>query len=104
MKCCPWSFRQSVDIATMQREIHELENELYVSRGTAVRSDVWNIVTKANSFVVQWYECKICMDAPIETVFLPCGHAMSCVTCSANTHVCPACRLPVSSLTRLHML
>lgn len=52
-------------------------------------------------------ECKACMNQPIDTVFLPCGHAVLCRWC-ARRHmqtngsdrarskpVCPMCRAPV---------
>lgn len=38
------------------------------------------------------YMCKVCMDAPLEQVFLPCRHMVTCNRCSfALTH-CPICR------------
>ncbi len=36
--------------------------------------------------------CKICMDNQIAIVFLPCGHLISCVSCSIALSKCPLCR------------
>ena len=37
-------------------------------------------------------ECKICMDAEINIVFLPCTHAIACSKCAMNMEHCPICR------------
>lgn len=36
--------------------------------------------------------CKVCMDAEVNTVFLPCGHLVCCATCSPHLRNCPICR------------
>ncbi|CAF2975271.1 unnamed protein product [Rotaria sp. Silwood2] len=36
--------------------------------------------------------CKVCMDAPIDCVFLNCGHLCTCVDCSQQFSECPLCR------------
>lgn len=36
--------------------------------------------------------CKICMDAPVATLFLPCAHLVTCGNCSAAMVECPICR------------
>lgn len=36
--------------------------------------------------------CKICMDAPIECVFLECGHMATCTSCGKQLCECPICR------------
>ncbi|PRP86863.1 RING zinc finger-containing protein [Planoprotostelium fungivorum] len=41
-------------------------------------------------------QCIVCMDAPLETVFLECGHLACCQTCSVKLKLCPMCRLPIS--------
>ena len=47
------------------------------------------------------YECKICFAHPIESVFLPCGHAMCCTSCAASRGTCPVCVLKVETVTHL---
>ena len=37
-------------------------------------------------------ECKICMDAEVNVVFLPCGHLVCCSSCAPALKNCPICR------------
>jgi hypothetical protein len=37
-------------------------------------------------------ECVICMDAPVDVVFKPCGHSGTCAVCSARLTRCCICR------------
>ena len=46
-------------------------------------------------------ECSICMDAPKDVVFIPCGHVSCCQECSADIHDCPICRQPVTKRQKL---
>ncbi|KAK7026892.1 hypothetical protein SK128_018575 [Halocaridina rubra] len=36
--------------------------------------------------------CKVCMDAEMCIIFLPCLHMATCVTCTLNLTSCPVCR------------
>jgi hypothetical protein len=36
--------------------------------------------------------CQICIDAPVEFVNLPCGHAVCCAKCIRSLMTCPVCR------------
>lgn len=36
--------------------------------------------------------CKICMDAPLNSVLLECGHIVSCINCGKQLSECPVCR------------
>lgn len=49
-------------------------------------------------------ECKICFDAPINTVLLPCGHLCVCLECSkrltGHSRVCPICRTKIRKVVR----
>jgi len=40
--------------------------------------------------------CVVCMDAPLETVFLECGHLACCASCSEKLKLCPICRNLIS--------
>lgn len=48
-------------------------------------------------------ECVVCMDAPREYAFCPCGHYLLCAACNAaTTHpTCPKCATPVESTLRI---
>lgn len=47
--------------------------------------------------------CVICIDAPRDTVFLPCGHVACCHTCAEMIRTCcPVCRSPLRSRQRVY--
>ena len=47
------------------------------------------------------FECKICFDAVVSTVFLPCGHCMACTTCGVKLRNCPLCVSVVERVTHV---
>eukprot|EP00811_Abedinium_folium_P000877 NODE_10805_length_1328_cov_4.639467.p3 GENE.NODE_10805_length_1328_cov_4.639467~~NODE_10805_length_1328_cov_4.639467.p3 ORF type:complete len:188 (+),score=57.06 NODE_10805_length_1328_cov_4.639467:562-1125(+) len=48
-------------------------------------------------------ECIICMDALVNTVFVPCGHMAACSACAARLHrkPCPVCRKKIKLQQRV---
>ena len=38
------------------------------------------------------HTCKICMDAQVKVVFLPCTHMATCSGCAVALSQCPMCR------------
>ncbi|XP_031548636.1 death-associated inhibitor of apoptosis 2-like [Actinia tenebrosa] len=44
--------------------------------------------------------CKICMDAEVGIVFLPCGHISCCPNCASGLDLCPMCRNPIVRMHR----
>ena len=54
--------------------------------------------TPSSEALQRYFECKICFDAVVSTVFLPCGHCMACTACGAKFHTCPLC---VSAVERV---
>lgn len=48
-------------------------------------------------------ECTICMDAPVDTVFVPCGHMAVCHACSKKflKKPCPMCRKRIKIAQRV---
>ncbi|KAJ8390096.1 hypothetical protein AAFF_G00111100 [Aldrovandia affinis] len=36
-------------------------------------------------------QCKVCMDKDIAIVFIPCGHLVTCESCSVSLNKCPIC-------------
>jgi len=39
--------------------------------------------------------CKVCFDARINCVILPCGHLALCMNCCNQLTLCPCCRTPI---------
>jgi len=46
--------------------------------------------------------CKICMDEPMNVVFLPCGHYICCVNCALNVVNCPNCREKIRATVKTY--
>lgn len=46
--------------------------------------------------------CIVCMDAPIETVFLECGHLACCQGCSTKLKLCPICRNQIARVVPIY--
>jgi len=46
--------------------------------------------------------CKICMNSAVNTIFLPCGHFVSCNLCAVYTQVCPICRGDIKSHNKVY--
>ncbi|XP_064489264.1 baculoviral IAP repeat-containing protein 7-like [Ornithodoros turicata] len=44
--------------------------------------------------------CKICLDAEVGVVFLPCGHLVACPACAASVKDCPICRKTIMGSVR----
>ncbi|CAH8631425.1 unnamed protein product [Schistosoma bovis] len=45
-------------------------------------------------------ECGVCMEAPVNCVFLECGHLFSCVDCGRKLTECPLCRQSIVRVVR----
>lgn len=45
-------------------------------------------------------QCKICMDAEVGAVLLPCGHFVACVDCAPSLQDCPVCRQQIKATIR----
>ncbi|XP_046924070.1 baculoviral IAP repeat-containing protein 7 [Lynx rufus] len=43
--------------------------------------------------------CKVCLDHPVCTVLVPCGHLV-CADCAPVLRLCPLCRAPIRSCVR----
>ncbi|KAI0231427.1 E3 ubiquitin-protein ligase XIAP [Lamellibrachia satsuma] len=44
--------------------------------------------------------CKVCLDADMNTVFLPCGHLACCGNCASALSTCPICRTAIQGYVR----
>ena len=45
--------------------------------------------------------CKICYNEKINCVFVPCGHAFSCWSCSVKVLCCPVCRVNFTAIQQI---
>ncbi|PWA49304.1 Ankyrin repeat-containing protein [Artemisia annua] len=50
--------------------------------------------------------CVICLDAPVEGAFIPCGHMAGCMSCLTEIKGkilgCPVCRANIDQIIRLY--
>lgn len=47
--------------------------------------------------------CKICMEQPVDTTLLPCGHLVCCESCAARLRRCPICRKIIQGTVKTYM-
>jgi hypothetical protein len=46
--------------------------------------------------------CKICMDSPIDIIFIPCGHMVTCNKCAQTIKQCCMCRQNITQRIQTH--
>lgn len=71
----------------------EIKNEVIKYRNLEIK--IKNLNNCATNF-----ECKICMEKPINTVNLPCGHTF-CNDCLGNIDYCFICRKKIDNKIKL---
>ncbi|PRP87944.1 serine/threonine protein kinase [Planoprotostelium fungivorum] len=47
-------------------------------------------------------ECKVCLERPMDTVLIPCGHICVCHQCSSNMGQCPMCRSVIQTVVKTY--
>lgn len=47
-------------------------------------------------------ECKVCLEEQIGMVFIPCGHACTCIGCAATVTHCPMCRMFIRGTVKIN--
>ena len=50
-------------------------------------------------------KCKICFDNEIDSVFVPCGHIVSCMKCGLrfDSKQCPICKEQISMVLKTYL-
>jgi len=61
--------------------------------------DVSELVAE-NSRLREQKTCKVCMDAEVGVVFLPCGHLVVCGNCATSLKSCAVCRTTITGTIR----
>ena len=56
----------------------------------------------ARQEVPSTWACRICFDAAIQIVFLPCKHIICCDVCSRKIEICPLCRVHIPETLRVY--
>ena len=91
MGCCLSSETCEVETAPSSiKENERLHREIVALRGSIQDDPTY-----------RRFECKICFDSLVATVFLPCGHCMTCRECGMKFSHCPLCEAPIQNLADL---
>jgi len=54
-----------------------------------------------NRMLMKARTCKVCMDAEVNTVLLPCGHLVCCASCADCAVSCPVCSNHISEKVKI---
>lgn len=49
------------------------------------------------------WECRLCMEAHISTVFIPCGHMLFCRGCAHRVRACPSCNSDILLIQTVYL-
>ncbi|ELT99769.1 hypothetical protein CAPTEDRAFT_30490, partial [Capitella teleta] len=52
-------------------------------------------IKRENEAMKESNTCKVCFDAEVNCVFLPCGHLVCCMSCAEQVSNCPLCRTSI---------
>ena len=56
-----------------------------------------------NARMKRQMRCKVCLNADVGVVFLPCGHLVVCKNCAPNLRNCPVCRSRINETIKVFM-
>jgi hypothetical protein len=59
-------------------------------------------LVEENTRLKEQKTCKVCMDAEVGVVFLPCGHLVVCVNCAPSLKNCAVCRTSIKGSVRTY--
>ncbi|KAI6650520.1 E3 ubiquitin-protein ligase MYLIP-like [Oopsacas minuta] len=58
--------------------------------------DISKISVEGGEKRIKQEYCKICYANRVKTVFCPCGHSVSCISCAKLVNTCPICRKSIA--------
>ncbi|KAJ6645279.1 E3 ubiquitin-protein ligase MYLIP, partial [Pseudolycoriella hygida] len=58
---------------------------------------------KVSERIAEAFTCHICMDNPMNSIFVPCGHVICCEKCALRCETCPLCRSQVSTVNKIFL-
>ena len=89
-------------IEALERQLAEANETVEVLKEQLLSPEYY--LKSSGPSLERMYECKLCMNVPIQCVFLPCGHTLSCRACSQKVKKCPVCQMGIEDRTSLHMM
>ncbi|KAI8388652.1 zinc finger, C3HC4 type-domain-containing protein [Radiomyces spectabilis] len=88
--------------ANFVEQSHVLEKSELVTRVQRLANERKEELKASDSSVNEDSQCRICMDAQQNCVFLDCGHMVTCMSCGKKLietkNECPICREPILKL------
>ncbi len=93
-------------VAKLEKQIEDLSLELNKAHQEIEdRKTLFSqMLPHDDTDVTRKYECKVCMNRLIGVVFMPCGHAMSCLECANRVKKCPVCKRSINEISRIYMM
>ncbi|KFM79609.1 E3 ubiquitin-protein ligase RNF34, partial [Stegodyphus mimosarum] len=105
---CVDSVEKIFELSTMELKLLLTRN--FISfRGCCEKSELqekvcwlWKLkeAAKSKDIVADENLCKICMESTIDSLFLDCGHMVTCTQCGKLLHDCPICRQIIVRVVR----
>ncbi|XP_052708664.1 uncharacterized protein LOC128183607 [Crassostrea angulata] len=95
------AFDSNTRYSNVHQGISRLPVPLDASPGNASYRTQAAKLAEENRQLRQQKVCKVCLDAEIGMVFLPCGHLCCCQACAPNVGQCPVCRANINN--RVHV-
>ncbi|CAG9570575.1 unnamed protein product [Danaus chrysippus] len=95
--------RYVFDIRRTCREVHDRARRDHYTRTRERTHAVQESRPRSRSRSVEALACRVCMDAPIDTLFLPCRHVLCCENCAPRCERCPLCRGEVDKLMHIFL-
>ncbi|XP_071503926.1 E3 ubiquitin-protein ligase MYLIP-like [Diadema antillarum] len=106
--------KYSFDLRRTQQEVHDQARRELFRRGITAQCAHSDLAAQANDRdnrseleeQLQRYQdavlCRVCMNAHLDTVLLPCGHLIICSTCAEMVSSCPSCRVDIVEKKRVY--
>lgn len=111
----PWEqhalhYRKCHYVYLMKGENYHDKVKTKISSLTSTKAtEIVNATAKTNTALTntsslhELMKCKICYQNDYNTVFLPCGHTLSCIQCALTVKKCPLCRKPIYKKIKIYL-
>ena len=93
-----------VNTDALLEEIFKISKEK-LATAEAPTAEAATVVSTVSTATNMCHEmiCKICFDAKVEELFLPCRHLVCCLKCSASVFQCPVCRDDIDCVIKVFL-
>ena len=107
--------KYSFDLRRTQQEVHDEARRRLFRMGINTQSPHSDLMAQANDREedhsrmeqeLRLYRdavtCKVCMNAHMDTLLLPCGHFILCSDCATMVSACPSCRCDIDERKKVY--